>query len=83
MRPLCDGGADPSALASALLKTDPSYGVGASFAAGSTQRFRTLVALADGTERGDAHRLPYEWLPVAAVAIGALAPHLGGMSPSG
>jgi len=76
-------GADPAALASALLKTDVSLGSGASFASASAERLRTLVALADGAERVDDPRLPYEWLPVAAVAIVALACHLTGLSPLG
>lgn len=74
-------GADPSALASALVKADSSLALGVSFAAASAQRLRTLVALADGTEHVDEPRLPYEWLPVAIVAIVALACHLSGMSP--
>jgi Zn-dependent protease with chaperone function len=73
-------GADPSALASALLKTDVSLAAGASFAAASAERLRTLVALADGAERVDDPRLPYEWLPVAAVAVVALACHVSGLS---
>ena len=77
-------GADASALASALFKADSSLALGVSFAAASAQRLRTLVALADGTEHVDEPRLPYEWLPVAIVAIVAivaLACHLAGVSP--
>jgi Zn-dependent protease with chaperone function len=74
-------GADPSALASALVKTDSSFALGTSFGTVSARRLRTLVALADGTELKDDPRLPYEWLPVAAVAIVALACHVSGLSP--
>ncbi|MBI3746300.1 MAG: M48 family metalloprotease [Chloroflexi bacterium] len=73
-------GADPSALASALLKIDVSLTAGASFAAAPAERLRTLVALAAGDERVGGPRLPYEWLPVAAAAIVALACHLSGLS---
>jgi hypothetical protein len=76
-------GADPSALASALVKADPSFAFGSSFAAASAQRLRTLVALADGAEPVDDARLPYEWLPVAAIAIVAFACHLVTLSPFG
>ncbi len=77
------GGADPAARARALLKTDASVAAGASFAAASAERLRTLVALADGAEQVDSSRLPYEWLPVAAIAIVVLACHVSGLSPFG
>jgi hypothetical protein len=76
-------GADPSALASALVKADPSFAFGSSFAAASAQRLRTLVALADGAEPVDDARLPYEWLPLAAIAIIALTCHMSSLSPFG
>lgn len=76
-------GADPSALASALLKADPSFSLGTSFATASTQRLRTLVALGEGAEPIDHARLPYEWLPAAAVVVGALVCQLTGLSPFG
>jgi hypothetical protein len=76
-------GADPSALASALLKADPSFALGISFATASTQRLRTLVALGNGAEPIDNARLPYEWLPMAAVAVVALACQLAGLLPFG
>lgn len=76
-------GAEASALASALLKADPSFVLGASFVAASAQRLENLVALANGGERVDTPRLPYEWLPIAAIAIVAAACHLTGMSPLG
>lgn len=74
-------GADASALASALVKTDSSFALGTSFGAASARRLRTLVALADGAQLRDDSRLPYEWLPVAAVAMVALACHVSGLSP--
>ncbi|MBF6606726.1 MAG: M48 family metalloprotease [Chloroflexi bacterium] len=74
-------GADPSALASALLKADSSLALGVSFAAVSAQRLRTLVALANGAAQVDAPCLPYEWLPGATIAIVVLACHLSGLPP--
>jgi hypothetical protein len=74
-------GVDPSALASALIKAEPSLALGTSFAAGSAHRLRTLVAIADGVAPRDDARLPYEWLPVAAVAVLALACHFTGLPP--
>ncbi len=76
-------GVDPSALASALLKADPSFALGTSFAAASAQRLRTLVAIADGAEPSDDARLPYEWLPVAAAVVVVLACHIPGLPPFG
>lgn len=74
-------GASASALASALLKADPSLAVGASFAAAADQRLWTLLALAGGEAEIHAPRLPYEWLPLAAIAVVAVACHLSGLSP--
>jgi hypothetical protein len=72
-------GVDPSALASALLKAEPSFVLGTSFAAASAQRLETLVALADGAAPRDDAELPYEWLPVVAVVVVALACHFTGL----
>jgi Zn-dependent protease with chaperone function len=74
-------GVDPSALASALVKADPSVASGASFAAASARRLKTLVAVADGAQPADDARLPYEWLPVAVIAIVALACHTSDLAP--
>jgi hypothetical protein len=74
-------GARAPALASALLKADPSLAAGASFAAAADQRLRTLLALAGGAAEIDASRLPYEWLPLAAVAVVTVACHLSGLLP--
>ncbi len=74
-------GVDPGALASALLKSDPQLALGMSFTAASARRLRTLVAQADGTSQLEHPPLPYEWLPVAAIAVVTLACHLGGLPP--
>lgn len=75
-------GVDPSALASALVKADPSFHLGTSFAASSAHRLRTLVALADGAEPPQDVQVPYEWLPAAVIAIVTLGCLVGGLSPS-
>jgi hypothetical protein len=72
-------GVDPSALASALVKADPSFALGTSFAASSAHRLRTLVGLADGAEPPHDARVPYEWLPVAVIAIIILGCHVSGL----
>ncbi len=75
-------GVSPMSLSSALVKSDPSLPVsGVAFAAASDRRLRTLLAMADGVEDGTPVRLPYEWLPVAALAAIAVACHVTGLTP--
>lgn len=73
-------GASASALAGALLKADPRIAPGASFAGQADQRLRTLLALAGGARETEPPALPYEWLPVAALAVIVIACHLTGLS---
>ena len=63
-------GADPSALASALLKADPSFSLGTSFATASTQRLRPSSPSGRAPSLSTTHD-SYEWLPAAAVVVGA------------
>lgn len=77
-------GVTPATLASALLKCDPgAVPAGAAFAATSDRRLLALLARADGATELGSPRLPYEWLPVAAVAVIVIACHLSGLSPLG
>lgn len=72
----------PASLASALVQSDPSLPVsGVAFAAASDRRLRTLLAMADGVEDGTPVRLPYKWLPVAALTAIAVACHATGLTP--
>ena len=74
-------GADPAALASALLKADTQLTLGTSFSGASAQRLHTLLALADGTGQIEHPRLPYEWLPLVAIVVVTLACHVSGLPP--
>jgi hypothetical protein len=75
-------GVSPGTLASALLKSDVSLiGAGAAFSAASDRRLRNLLDAAAGQAAAKAPRLPYEWLPLAAVVIVTVACHIGGLPP--
>lgn len=75
-------GASAASLASALVKADPGFTPAASaFASAADRRLRTLLLMASGPTETSASRLPYEWLPVAAVIVVAIACHLAGLSP--
>ncbi len=77
-------GVSPATLASALVKSDASLPVsGVAFAAASNRRLRTLLAMADGTGNAAPARLPYEWLPVAALVAIAVGCHVTGLTGLG
>lgn len=70
-------GSRPASIARALLKTDAAYS-GTAFSYMAERRISALVE----TERGQsprARRLPYEWLPLAAVTVMSVACHLWGL----
>lgn len=75
-------GVSPATLASALVKSDVSLmGAGAAFSAASDSRLRNLLDAGAGQAAARAPRLPYEWLPLAAVVIVTVACHIGGLPP--
>jgi hypothetical protein len=75
-------GVSVASLASALVKTDPSLRpAAAAFASAADRRLQSLLLMAAGQTETCASRLPYEWLPVAAVAVVAVACHLAGLTP--
>lgn len=72
-------GVSPATLASALVKSDSGLPVGGvAFATGPGRRLRTLIAMADGADDPTPVRLPYEWLPVAALTVIAVSCHAVG-----
>ena len=74
-------GVDPATLASALVKADAAPArAGAAFVSAADRRLESLLAAAAGETRIVAPRLPFEWLPPAAVATLALACHLSGLA---
>lgn len=73
-------GADPSALCSALMKAEPAPAAAAGIGMQSDRRLRSLLALAEGREGQITRTLPYEWLPVSALAVLAIACHLTGVA---
>ncbi len=77
-------GAAPAAIASALLKSDPGWAAaGAGFSREADRRVLALLELAGGRQSSGSRRLPYEWLPIAALAGIAVSCHLSGIPPLG
>jgi hypothetical protein len=68
-------GSSPGSLARALLKGQPSTQPVA-FSYASDRRVEWLLARADGTHVNARGRLPYEWLPVAVLAVVTLSCHV-------
>lgn len=69
-------GSSSGSLARALLKADTSVRRVA-FSSSADQRVDRLLDRAAGIPIEAAARLPYEWLPVAVVAVAALGCHVG------
>ncbi|MDA8202645.1 MAG: hypothetical protein M0Z49_07790 [Chloroflexi bacterium] len=81
-RAALQAGVRPATLAAALVKADGGFrSMGVGFAARADRRLRGLLEIAvDGEDRTPA-RLPYEWLPIAALATIAVACQVGGSVP--
>lgn len=71
-----DRGADPGALASALLKSERASSPAAAFSGAADLRIAALVGAARG-ETPRATRLPIEWLPLPVIGAALVACHLG------
>jgi hypothetical protein len=70
-------GSTPGALARALLKGGEPIGRQVAFSYAADRRVEHLLSHVEGDELADSRRLPYEWLPVAMVAVAAVACHIG------
>ena len=68
-------GAEPSALASALLKGDRAPVAGVAFSQAADVRIAALVAAGRGRPH-PMRKLPVEWLPLAVVAVAAFGCHV-------
>jgi len=71
-----DRGADPGALASALLKSERGSSRAAAFSGAADLRIAALVGAARG-EPARPTRLPVEWLPLPLIGVVLMACHVG------
>ncbi len=70
-------GSAAGSIARALLKGDQPIGSPSAFSYGANQRVEHLLAHVVGSEPPAPQRLPYEWLPVAMVAVALIVCHVG------
>ena len=70
-------GSTAGSLARALLKGGEPVGVCAAFSYAADRRVEHLLNHVEGEEPAGSRRLPYEWLPVAMLAVTAIGCHLG------
>lgn len=70
-------GSTPASLARALLKGGEPIGLPAALSYAADKRVEVLLAHDDGEEPAVSRRLPYEWLPVAMLAVAIAGCHIG------
>ena len=70
-------GSTPGSLARALLKGGEPMGIPAAFSYAADKRIEQLLSHVEGGEPAGSRRLPYEWLPLAMLAVAAVGCQIG------